>query len=314
MTIQTIRRFFILRPIWLGLLVLLLYSVTSLSVRAFFPPTTVLQTPTPVPTATAEASQADTIVQQEAKKKKENEQDIPWGDYHEALKTERELLAAQVDRQERWLLGVGAFLAGLIVFLFGQTRRDVVAQLREDVRERIREDVERELAAARTRVREDVEREVKSQFAAEIRKTVGDYVESHHKTQPIRWVAQEDSDIALEVMEALQTLKFTNVRRVAPDRLTELAGARVVIFSYGKIVKTGLTEEEQIGNKSALEQLRQLAVWISNQPVPIPLVIYNESNRALDDKVEKPVLREVVYVPANFASTIITQTLTLLHR
>jgi hypothetical protein len=298
--LQTIRRFFLMRPFWLSLLALALYGGLAMGSRAYFPP------PTPQLIGAASAQGSGEEAKKAEAKDEKDERPIPWSSYHEALKTERELLAQHVDRQERWLLGVGAVLIGLIVFLFGQTRRDVVAQLREDIRER---------------TRDEVEREVKLQFAAEIKKTIGDYIEAHYKTQPIRWVAAEDSDTAREVMQALQKLKFNNVQRVEPGKLEGLAGARLVIFSYGKIMpakgadgKThDLTDKEKTINKQALAELRDIAAWARNQPVPTPLVIHSESNNALQ-KEEKVALQGTVNVPANFPSTVITHTLTLLHR
>lgn len=318
MTIQVIRRFFLLRPLRLSVLVLALYVGLAWGARWYC---------SPPPVSSGQTNNiAKVQTDGESVKKTEAidakvESAIPWHDYHEALKTERELLAQQVDRQERLLLGVGAFLVGLVIFLFGQTRRDVVAQLRDDTRERIRDEIERELADARARVREDVGREVKLQFAGEVKKTVGDYIEAHYKTQPIRWVTAEESDTQREVMEALQTLKFTNVQRVNPDNLEALAGARLIIFSYGKVVPApapdgnmhDLTDDEKIRNERALAELIDVARWVRRQPVPTPLVIHNKSNNALQ-KEETDALQGTVSVPANFSSTVITHTLTLLHR
>ena len=297
MNIQVMCRALLLRPLVLALLLICVYGLLAVGVRATYPAPVPQATPTPVPADKAANAEAKDV---EPKKKEADARTIPWSDYQTALEKERGLLAAQVDRQERWLLGIGAFLVGLIAFLFGQTRRDVVAQMREDVTQRINAQVEREIELA-----------VRTQLAEKVKASVAAQIESHFKQQPIRWLGlQRDAQVNW-VCERLAEMGFSDVKHGADF---SLSGARIAIVSYARkpvTDKAGKPDTE--ADEKQLAYLTKIATAVRAENPELPLIIACPAGH-LTNKEEIPVLQGLIYVAANFDSTVLTQVLTLIHR
>src|SRR5262245_30772284 len=130
------------------------YLVCAWSVYAYFEST-------PKPQSAVEAK-TERQVAEEGKV-------VSWKDYQDVLKAEREELQKQArenfDRmeklQDRVFYGVvllGGIILGLIGFLFGQTRKDVKAQLTDEISKSVRSQIEHEVLS---KVKAQIEEQIK---------------------------------------------------------------------------------------------------------------------------------------------------------
>ncbi|HMX29387.1 MAG TPA: hypothetical protein PLD20_31470 [Blastocatellia bacterium] len=211
---------------------------------------------------------------------------IPWQEYKDALKEERELLEKQAEKHYTALEKLydtaikifgGILLATLLVggFFFGKT-----------------------LAEVKNFARGQTEAILRSQLEAEVRKELNAAL----KARKVLWVFSGDDVTATHEITYLKQVGLEDVAPITDLAQFSPAQAGLVIFSYDK------SQSGKNKLKTIVEQLHP----------PLFLIIYtynpNGTEVRLED-AERGILKGFDrYVPANFPATLVGHAKTLVLR
>jgi hypothetical protein len=246
---------------------------------------------------------------------------VPWKDYQDVLRTEREELQKQAkedfDRmerlQDRVFYGVvllGGIILGLIGFLFGQTRKDVKAQLTDEIGKSVRSQIEQGVLS---KVKAQIEEQLKQleEMNREMTAVQAGYQKldselkqiQSYKDRLILWFFSGETNTAEREIAALKNAGFENVR---PQMLKvgehfELGNPDLVIFSY---------DESEEGER----RLKVIASLMKKNTPDGWLMIHSSSNNAIKKEKEGVILGDLWYVPANFPATIVTNAMALIRK
>lgn len=282
------------------------YLVCAWSVYAYFQPASKQQ-------SAVDGKTEKTVV--------EEGKTVPWKDYQEALKTEREELQRQarenfdrMDRmQDRVFYGVvilGGVILTMMGFLFGQTRKDVKTQLTDEISKSVRGQIEQEVL---DKVKAQIEVQIKQleEMNREMMAVQAGYQKldselkqiQSYKDRLILWFFSGETNTAEREIAALKNAGFENVR---PQMLKigehfELGNPDLVIFSY---------DESEEGER----RLRVIASLMKKNTPDVWLLIHSSSNSAIKKEKEGAILGDLWYVPANFPATVVTNAMALIRK
>lgn len=246
---------------------------------------------------------------------------VSWKDYQDVLKAEREELQKQArenfDRmekmQDRVFYGVvllGGIILGVIGFLFGQTRKDVKAQLTDEISKSVRSQIEQEVLS---KVKAQIEEQVKQleEMNREMSAVQAGYQKldselkqiQSYKDRLILWFFSGETNTAEREIAALKNAGFENVR---PQILKigehfELGNPDLVILSY---------DESEEGER----RLKVIASLMKKNTPDVWLMIHSSSNNAIKKEKEGITLGDLWYVPANFPATVVTNAIALIRK
>jgi len=293
------------------------YSVCSMSVFAYFEPS-------PVQPTTSQST-----IKVGAEKPGADEQKmIPWKDYQEALKNEREELQKQakenLDRMDKLqdriftaIVLLGGLILGFIYFLFGQTRKEVETQLTEEIAKNVRSQIEEKIlsivnAMIEPQIREQLDVQARSLEAmnlklsaaqAEYNKLDSELKEMQsYKKRQILWFFSGEINTAEREINALQNAEFENIQpqKIGIGAPFELGNPDLIIFSYEK----GDEGERRMKVIAGLMKKNIPNVW---------LLIHTKSNSDIGD-AERKILGDLWYVPVNFPATVVVNAQALIRR
>ncbi len=297
------------------------------SVHSYFfePPLSQQGTPTPTPTPKVKQTGGT-----DESKNALAEQMLPWKDYQEALKAEREVLQQQakdsLDRLDKLqdrifsaIVLLGGLVLGFIYFLFGQTRKDVEMQLSEKISKTVRAQVEQDVTQ---KISQQIDPHLKERLDEQIKRlemmvsrttVIQDDLNklevdvrqmSSYKEREVVWFFSGELNTATNEITALQRAGFTvTPQEVKIGEPFELGKPDLVIFSYDKSDKSG----------EAMRRLKVIAGLMKKNVPDVWLLIHTLSNNDIGPD-EKEVLSGMWYVPTNFSATLIVNAQALIRR
>lgn len=231
----------------------------------------------------------------------EGDKTIPWRDYHEALKTERELLEKQAERNfsglQIMLTVGGTILGGLLVvtlalggFFYGKTLLEVKASVRDQIEKAFRVQVEQEV----------------EQALGNIRTTIDEL--TAFKTRQVLWVFSGDkSESAEREIQALQTIGLEKIQLLAPaiGSNVELGNPDLVVFSFD-------------GSDEARRRLKLIVDALKLKRPPVFLLLYTYAANGPEVRIgsqERDILNGFDwFLPANFPATVVANAQLLIRK
>lgn len=299
-------------------------SVFGWSFHAYFleapPSQEVTPSPSPSPAKTSGNVNGDNVA---------SEQTLPWKDYQEALKAEREVLQQQakdnldrLDKLQDRIFGIitllGGLILGFIYFLFGQTRKEVQSQLTEQISNtvgaRVAQDIEQKINAQidpllkekLAKQKEDLETMHTQMMSLQgkLQALEGDVQQmSSYKDREVVWFFSGDKNTAPNEIAALESSGFTITQPdIKNGEPFELGKPDLVIFSYDKKDETG----------EATRRLKIIAGLMKKNIPNVWLLIHTQSDGIGPD--EKSILDGIWYVPTNFSATLLVNAQALIRR
>lgn len=290
------------------------FVIFAWSAFSYFEPTPKsTSTPTPMPTVQS------TVKTGVEKPGAVEEKVIPWKDYQEALKNEREELQKQAkenlermdklqDRIFSAIVLLGGLILAFIYFLFGQTRKEVKTQLTEEISKNVRSQVEQEVLST---IKLQIEAQVKTLEAMNCemavtrdgyRKLDSELKEMQsYKDRQILWFFSGETNTAEREIAALWNAGFENIQpqNIKSEEPFELGNPDLVIFSYDK-------------SDEGKRRMRVIAS-LMRKNIPNVWLLIHTTSQAIKEEEEK-ILGDLWYFPTNFSATLVTNAQALIRR
>ncbi len=294
------------------------------------------------PAATQQSGQTNTDT---GNKPAASEQTLPWKDYQEALKAERETLQKQAevnldrldklqDRVFSAIVLLGGLILGFIYFLFGQTRKEVETQLTTQISDKIRLQLEQIVPQ---KLSEQVDPFLKAKLAEQERVMDTTLVELKEN------LTGKEFDLA--AMHAQMTALQTDLNQLdATVRQINSYRDRQVIWFFSGATNTAPIEinvlqkagfnitqpEIKLGDPFELglpdlviftydksdegkRRLQTIAGLMRKNVPEVWLLIHTKSNNDIGDE-ERRYLEGIWYVPVNFPATLLVNAQALIRR